>query len=105
MQFDHIGIVTEDKKEDEIFVSATKVWITEFDKHPYRIEWLRFEPDTPVTGPVRDMPHVAWRVDDVEAAGAGMKCLLEPFDCGFATVGFYQTNDGAVVEFMKYHEE
>ena len=105
MQFDHIGIVTEDKKEDEIFVSATKVWITEFDKHPYRVEWLRFEPDSPVTGPVREMPHVAYRVDDVEAAGSGMKVLLEPFDCGFATVGFYQTDDGAVVEFMKYHEE
>jgi len=105
MKFDHIGIVTEDKKEGEIFVSATKVWITEFDKHPYRIEWLRFEPDSPVTGPVRTMPHVAYRVDDVKAASSGMKVLLEPFDCGFATVGFYQTDDGAVVEFMKYHEE
>ena len=27
MQFDHIGIVTDDKKEDELFVAATKVWI------------------------------------------------------------------------------
>jgi len=27
---------------------------------------------------------------------------LPPFDVGFAVVGFYQTDDGAVVEFMKY---
>ncbi len=104
MQFDHIGIPTTQKKADEIFVEATKVWITEFDKHPYRVEWLRFEPDSPVTGPVREMPHVAYRVDDVEASGRGMKVLLEPFDAGMAVVGFYETDDGAVVEFMKYHE-
>jgi hypothetical protein len=105
MQFDHVGIPTAEKKADEIFVAATKVWITEFDKHPFRVEWLRFEPDSPVTGPVRQMPHVAYRVDDVEAAGRGMKVLLEPFDAGMAVVGFYETEDGAVVEFMKYHEK
>ena len=105
MQFDHIGIPTTEKKADEIFVEATKVWITEFDKHPYRVEWLRFEPDSPVTGPVRDMPHVAYRVDDLEAASAGLDVLLEPFDVGFAVVTFCQTDDGAVVEFMKYKEQ
>lgn len=102
MQFDHIGIVTTEKKPDDIFVAATRVWITDFQKHPYRVEWLRFEPDSPVTGPVREMPHVAYRVDDIEAAAKGLKVLLEPFDAGIAIVGFYQTDDGAVVEFMKY---
>ena len=104
MQFDHIGIVTNEKKADETFVPATRVWITDFDRHPYRVEWLRFEPDSPVTGPVREMPHVAYRVEDIEAAAKGLKVLLEPFDAGMAVVGFYQTPDGAVVEFMEYHE-
>ena len=31
-----------------------------------------------------------------------MKVLLEPFDVEFAIVAFYQTADGAVVEFMEY---
>ena len=105
MQFDHIGIVTTEKKSDEMFVPATRVWITDFQKHPYRVEWLRFEPDSPVSGPVRDLPHVAYRVDDIETAAAGLKVLLEPFDAGIAIVGFYQTDDGAVVEFMKYPDE
>ena len=104
MQFDHVGMVTTEKKADETFVEATRVWITDFQKHPYRVEWLRYEPDSPVTGPVREMPHVAYRVDDIEAAAKGLETLLEPFDAGMAVVGFYQTADGAVVEFMKYHE-
>ncbi len=105
MQFDHIGIITTEKKPGEMFIAPTKVWVTQFMDHPYHIEWLRFEPDSPVSGPVRDMPHVAYRVDDIEEASAGLKVLLEPFDVGFATVGFFQTDDGAVVEFMKYKEE
>jgi hypothetical protein len=105
MQFDHIGIITIEKKPDEIFIEPTRVWITDFQKHPYRVEWLRYEPDSPVTGPVRELPHVAYRVDDIRAAAKGLKVLLEPFDVGFAVVAFYQTEDGAVVEFMKYKDE
>ena len=105
MQFDHIGIVTTEKKPDDIFIEPTRVWITDFQKHPYRVEWLRYEPDSPVTGPVREMPHVAYRVDSIEEASKGMKVLLEPFDAGIAVVGFYQTDDGAVVEFMEYKDE
>ena len=105
MQFDHIGLVTAEKKPNERYVPATKVWVTDFATHPFRVEWLRYEPDSPVTGPVREMAHVAYRVDDIQAAAKGLKVLIEPFDAGIATVGFYQTDDGAVVEFMKYPEE
>ena len=108
MQFDHIGIVTTEKKANEMFVPATRVWVTEFRDHPYHVEWLRYEPDSPVTGPVRDMPHVAYRVDNIEAHAEGMQVLLEPFDpevAGVARVGFYLTGDGAVIEFMEYRSE
>ncbi len=104
MQFDHVGIVTTEKKADETFVAATRVWITDFQRHPYRVEWLRFEPDSPTTGPVRQMPHVAYRVKSIREAAKGLKVLLEPFDAGIAVVGFYQTDDGAVIEFMEYPE-
>ena len=102
MEFDHIGLVAEQEHEGEIFVEATRVWVTDSKKHPYSIEWLRFEPDSPVAGPVRTQSHVAFRVSDIEKASRGLKVLLEPFDVGFAMVGFYQSEDGAVIEFMEY---
>ncbi len=54
-------------------------------------------------GPLRTEPHVAYRVDDVHAAIAGLEVLAEPFDVGdgFLTVAFAMV-DGAVVEFMQY---
>jgi hypothetical protein len=56
-----------------------------------------------VTGPLRAEPHVAYRVDDVQAAMEGHLVLAEPFDVGngFLTAGFVQVG-GAVVEFMQY---
>ncbi|NIA06472.1 MAG: hypothetical protein GWP14_02350 [Actinobacteria bacterium] len=102
MEFDHIGLVTDQRHEGEEFVEATRVWVTDSKKHPYGVEWLRFEPDSPVTGPVRTQAHVAFRVSDLDQVSHGLKVLLEPFDVGFAVVGFYQAQDGAVVEFMQY---
>ena len=102
MIFDHIGLITDQRRDGERFVEATRVWVTDMSQDPFHIEWLRFEPDSPVTGPVRTQAHVAFRVEDIEQASQGLKVLLEPFDAGIATVGFYQTGDGGVVEFMRY---
>lgn len=102
MQFEHIGIITTEPKPGESFVPATRVWRTDYLTHPFRVEWLRFEPDSPVPAAVREMSHVAFRVDDVQVAGQGLKVLLEPFDVGPRIVAFYQTDDGAVVEFVQY---
>lgn len=105
MQFDHVGFIADEKKPGERFVQATKVWVTDIESHPYRVECLRFEPDSPVTGPVREIPHVAFRVGNIVEAAQGLKVLLEPFDAGIAKVGFYQTLDSAVVEFMEYYQQ
>jgi hypothetical protein len=105
MQFDHVGLITTERKPGERFVPATKVWVTDMATHPFHVEWLRFEADSPVEGPVRELPHVAYRVDSIAAAAKGLTVLLEPFDAGIARVGFYLTDDGAVVELMEYYRE
>jgi len=103
MTFDHVGLITNEKKEGEDWVEATRVWVTSPKDHPFNIEWLRYEPDSPVKGPVRENPHTAYRVDDIEASAEGLKVLLEPFEVGgFVRVGFYENQDGAVIEFMQY---
>jgi len=66
---------------------------------------LRFEPDSPVAGPVRTQPHVAYKVPSIETAARGMPVLIEPFQpLAGLRVGFYQSSDGAVIEFMEYSD-
>jgi hypothetical protein len=108
MQFDHVGIPTAQEKPGAVYVAATKVWVTDAHQHPFAVEWLRFEPDSPVTGPLREMPHVGFRVESVAQItelSKGMRVLLEPFDAGFAVAGFYQTADGASIELVWYRSE
>jgi hypothetical protein len=102
--YSHVGLITTDKKPAESFVPSSRVWVTEFTKHPYHVEWLRYEPDSKVTGPVRTDPHVAYVVPSIPAAAKGMKVLLEPFNpgvFGIARVGFFQNAQDAVVEFIE----
>ncbi len=101
--FDHVGLITDVEKPGESWVEATRVWVTSPRAHPFNIEWLRFEPDSPITGPLRTEPHVAYRVADVHAAIAGHEVLAEPFDVGngFLTAAFVLV-EGGVVEFMQY---
>ena len=105
MEFSHVGMITTVPQPGEIFVPATRVWITNFESHPYQIEWLRFEPDSPVEGPVRTQPHVAYRVKSIEQVAQGLEVLLPPFQAlENVWAGFYLTRDGAVVEFMEYQD-
>ncbi len=101
--FDHVGLITDETKPGERWVEPTRVWVTSPRAHRFNVEFLRFEPDSPVTGPLRTEPHVAYRVPDVWAAIAGHEVLAEPFEVGggFATVAFVLA-EGSVVEFMQY---
>ena len=101
-EFHHVGVPTDEKQEGEVYVPATKVWVTSPDDHPLKIEYLRFEPDSLVTGPLRDDVHVAYKVDDLDAALEGENVIAEPFvPMPGLTVAFI-LKDGAVFEFMHF---
>jgi hypothetical protein len=101
-QFHHVGVISDEPRPGEIFVAATRVHVTNPNDHPYRIEYLRFEPDSPVTGPVRTQPHMAFRVDDLAAAIAGEQVLLGPFRAMEGLHVAFILKDGAVFEFMQF---
>jgi len=42
-QFDHIGVVTEEQHDGEVFVDATRVWVTSPRDHPFNVEWVRYD--------------------------------------------------------------
>ena len=101
-KFNHIGLPTHEPQPKETYVADTKVWVTDPADHPYRVEFLRFEDDSPVTGPLRDMPHIAYRIDDMDAAIAGKEVVLAPFTPMPGLSVAFVKEYGAVVEFMKF---
>ena len=101
-QFHHVGVITDDPQPDEIHVSETKVHVTNPNENPYRIEYLRFEPDSPVTGPLRNLPHIAFKVPKLEPEMEGHEVLLGPFEPMDNLRVVFVMVDGAVFEFMEF---
>ena len=92
-QFEHLGIFTAEKKPGERFVAATKVWVTDFQKHPYRVEWLRS--DGPFKGPiVRSVLYQA-------AEAAGLK-RFQTVRCRCRPGGVLSDRRRRVVELMEF---
>ncbi|MBI3947823.1 MAG: hypothetical protein HY321_18020 [Armatimonadetes bacterium] len=103
--FQHVGVPTTESHPGEVYVAETKVWVTSPDDHPQHIEYLRFEPDSPVKGPARDLPHMAFRVDSLADAIGGENVILGPFEASPGLQVAFIHKDGAVFEFMEYASE
>lgn len=107
-QFDHVGIWTNESMPGESWVPESRVWVTNPRVHPARIEYLRAaERPEVAAGEVGlwklwHLPHVAYRVDDLEEAIAGEELILGPFEpADFGRVAFIH-KDGAVIEYLEY---
>ena len=99
--FDHVGVPTEERQAGEMYVEATRVWVTDPARHPHRIEYLRYEPESPVSGPVRELPHIAFQVDDLEGEIGDAQVLLGPFQATATLRVVFVLRDGAVFEYME----
>jgi len=103
VEFHHVGIPTSQKREGMRFLEVTRVWLSAIDAHPFRVEWLWFEPDSPAPELVRTVAHVAYAVPSLEEAMEGHAVISEPFDVwGEVRVSFVEV-DGAPVEFLEIY--
>ena len=80
------------------------MWVTNPRRSPYNVEYLCFEPDTPVDGPAalgsaRRLP----RRRTSRRRSRATRCCSAPFEVGggFCRAAFV-LHDGAVIEFMQY---
>ncbi len=76
-RYHHTGIPTTAPRPGERHLPELGIYVSGFSESPYGIEWMRFEPGCDVSELVRTVPHVAFEVDDLEAALKG-KTLLSP---------------------------
>jgi len=101
MRFHHVGFPTKKKRPGEAHLKGAKLYVTDASANPYRIEWLRFEPASPLPKQLKTQPHAAFEVDDLDAAMKGKQVLIEPFSpMPGLRVGFVLEDD-ALIEFMQ----
>jgi len=74
-RFHHIGIPTDIPQPGEQYLKHLKMYVSGFETSPYGIEWMRFEQGSPVSELVRTIPHIAFEVDNLEAALEGKELI------------------------------
>ncbi len=107
-EFDHIGIFTSEPHDGEFWVESLSAWVTKARLHPLRMEYIRFK-NMPEIDPAEvgqwklwNLPHVAYRVDDLDAAIKGEEVLFGPAEpAEFGRIAFVH-KDGAIIEYIEY---
>lgn len=98
--FNHVGIITTEKKEGAVFNEGLGVWLTDYTQSPNRIEWLCFEEGTCMPELVQKETHMAYTVPDLDKALEGAKILFGPAVCDeHLTIAFIE-EEGIPVEIM-----
>ena len=102
LTYHHVGIPTTIARPGEVYLERFKMHVVPFDTNPFGIEWIRFEPGSPIPDLVQKVPHVAFVVDDLEAAIEGRDILIEPNSPSAGVIVAFIVDNGAPVEFLQF---
>jgi hypothetical protein len=101
-RYHHLGIPTATPRAGERYLAEYKMWVSGFDTSPYGIEWMRFEPGSPISELVRTVPHVAFEVDDIDTAIEGLERLGPISSPAYGTRVVMILDNGAPVELIEF---
>ena len=101
MRYHHIGIPTDEPRPGEVYLEPLRIHVTDHASNPYGIQWMRYEPDCVLPDLVKALPHVAFQVDNLEAAIAGKDILIEPNSPSPGVMVAFILVDGAPVELLE----
>ena len=88
----------------ERYLKEFRVHISGFESSPYGIEWMRFEDGSPVADLIRQVPHIAFEVDDLEAELVGKEILTFPNSPSDGVRVAMIVHNGAPIELIQFQK-
>lgn len=101
-RFHHLGVPTDVPRAGEYYVEAFKMYVSGFWTSPYGVEWMRFEPGSPIAEIIQKVPHLAFEVDDLDAALEGKEILTPPNSPSEGVMVAMILHNGAPVELIHF---
>jgi hypothetical protein len=100
-RYHHLGIPTTEVRPGERYLAELRVHVSGYEDSPFGIEWMRFDADCPIPALVRNVPHIAFEVDDLEAELRGKEILIAPNSPSPGVRVAFIVDNGAPVEFLQ----
>jgi hypothetical protein len=104
VKYHHLGIPTSTPREGEEYLADFGMFVSGFETSEFGVEWIRFEPTSPLPELVRTVPHVAFEVTDLEAALEGREVLIEPNSPSPGVRVAFVVENGAPIEFLEIED-
>ena len=104
-RFHHLGVPTDVPRPGEYYVEAFKMYVSGFWTSPYGVEWMRFEPGSPIAEIIQKVPHLAFEVDDLEKALEGKEILTPPNSPSEGVMVAMILHNGAPVELISFTKQ
>ncbi len=101
-RYHHMGIPTDRPRAGEQYLAHLGMHVSGFETSPYGIEWMRFEPDSPVSELVRTVPHIAFEVDDLDVEIEGKELLGDVSEPSEGVRVAMIVDNGAPVELLEF---
>ena len=101
-RYHHVGIPTGVSRPGEYYLERLKMYVSGFETSACGIQWMRFEPDSPVHPLIQTVPHVAFEVDDLQAALEGKEILTPPNSPSEGVMVAMILDSGAPVELLAF---
>jgi len=101
-RYHHMGVPTQTRHDGEKYIPQYKMYVAGFSSSPYGVEWMRFEPGCPIPEIVQRVPHVAFEVDDLDAALQGRELLIPPGSPSEGVRAAMILHNGAPVELITF---
>jgi hypothetical protein len=101
-RYHHLGIPTTVPRPNERHLAHLKIYVSGFDTSPFGVEWMRFEPGCAVSELVRTVPHIAFEVDNLDAAVEGQTLLGEISSPSDGVRVAMILDNGAPVELLEF---
>ncbi len=102
LRYHHVGIPTDRPLPREDYSEKYKMCASGYFESPYGVEWMKFDPDCPLPELVKTVPHVAFVVDDLEAALADKEVLIPPNSPTEGVRVAFIVDHGAPIEFLQF---
>lgn len=101
--FHHVGIPTTEVREGERYSSTFKMYTTGGGNPDFRVQWHRFEEGSLLHPLLQTLPHVAYKVDSIDAAIIGKTLILGPYYPfeGYRVAIFIDEEIGAPIELIE----
>ena len=103
-RYHHLGIPTDVARPGETYLEKFGLYVSGFSTSPYGVEWMRFEKHSPLHELIKTVPHIAFEVDDLEAALEGQDVICPPGSPSEGVRAAMIVHNGAPIELICFRK-